>query len=87
MPQLDRARSTARRERAVVSHARPFGWLLAYDPFCEVTPDRGRRPLDRGDTLLVELRPILHIHLHPQTSKNLHLRFHLGRADHPERVK
>ena len=41
----------------------------------------------RGDTLLVELRPLLHIHPHPQTSKRLHLRFHLGRADHPERVK
>ena len=35
----------------------------------------------------LELRPILHIHLHSQTSKNLHLRFDLGRADHPERVK
>ena len=44
------------------------------------------RPL-HNDTLLVELRPILHIHLHPQTSKNLHLCFHLGRADHPQRVK
>ena len=42
---------------------------------------------DRGDTLLVELRPLLHIHPHPQNSKRLHLRFHLGRADHPERVK
>ena len=41
----------------------------------------------RGDTLLVELRPLLHIHPHPQNSKRLHLRFHLGRADHPERVK
>ena len=37
--------------------------------------------------LLVKTCPVLHIHLHPQTSKNLHLRFHLGRADHPERVK
>ena len=43
--------------------------------------------LARGDTLLVELRALLHIHLHPQNSKRLHLRFHLGRADHPERVK
>ena len=41
----------------------------------------------RGDTLLVELRALLHIHPHPQTSKRLHLRFYLGRADHPERVK
>ena len=38
-------------------------------------------------TLLVEMRPILHIHLHPQTSKSLHPRFYLGRADHPERIK
>ena len=41
----------------------------------------------RGDTLLVELRAILHIHPHPQNSQRLHLRFYLGRADHPERVK
>ena len=41
----------------------------------------------RGDTLLVELRALLHIHPHPQTSKRLHLRFYLGRADHPQRVK
>ena len=41
----------------------------------------------RGDTLLVELRALLHIHPHPQNSKRLHLRFHLGRADHTERVK
>ena len=41
----------------------------------------------RGDTLLVELRALLHIHPHPQNSKRLHLRFYLGRADHPERVK
>ena len=41
----------------------------------------------RRDTLLVELRTLLHIHPHPQNSKRLHLRFHLGRADHPERVK
>ena len=41
----------------------------------------------REDTLLVELRALLHIHPHPQTSKPLHLRFHLGRADHPQRVK
>ena len=41
----------------------------------------------RGDTLLVELRALLHIHPPPQNSKRLHLRFHLGRADHPERVK
>ena len=41
----------------------------------------------RGDTLLVELRPLLHIHPHPQNSKRLHLRFYLGRADHQERVK
>ena len=41
----------------------------------------------RGDTLLVELRALLHIHPHPQNSKRLHLRFHLGRADHAERVK
>ena len=40
-----------------------------------------------GDTLLVELRPLLHIHPHPQNSKRLHLRFHLGRVDHPERAK
>ena len=33
------------------------------------------------------MRPILHIHLHPQTSKSLHPRFYLGRADHPERIK
>ena len=38
-------------------------------------------------TLLVELRPSLNIHLHPQTSKRFHLRFHLGRVDHPKRVK
>ena len=41
----------------------------------------------RGDTLLVELRALLHIHPHPHNSKRLHLRFHLGRADHPQRVK
>ncbi len=40
-----------------------------------------------NNALLVELRPILHIHLGPQISKRLHLRFHLGRADHPESVK
>ena len=40
-----------------------------------------------NNALLVELRPILHIHLYPQTSKRFHLRFHLGRADHSERVK
>ena len=40
-----------------------------------------------NNALLVELRPILHIHLHPQTSKSLHLRFDFGRTDHPERVK
>ena len=40
-----------------------------------------------NNALLVELRPILHIHLDPQISKRLHLRFHLGRADHPESVK
>ena len=40
-----------------------------------------------NNALLVELRPILHIHQHPQTSKRFHLRFHLGRADHSERVK
>ena len=48
---------------------------------------RGKTSLDPGNTLLVELRPILYIHLHPQTSKRFHLRFHLGRADHSERVK
>ena len=41
----------------------------------------------KAPTLLVELRPILHIHLHPQISKGFHLRFYLGRAEHPERVK
>ena len=41
----------------------------------------------RGDTLLVELRALLHIHPHPQNSKRFHLRFYLGRADHPQRVK
>ena len=40
-----------------------------------------------NNALLVELRPILQIHLYPQTSKCFHLRFHLGRADHSERVK
>ena len=39
-----------------------------------------------GATLLVKTRPILHSHLHAQTSKNLHLRFYLGRADHTLRV-
>ena len=38
-------------------------------------------------TLLVKTHPILHIHLHPQTLKSLHLRFHLGRPGHPEHVK
>ena len=50
--------------------------------------DRPRfRPDPCNNALLVELRPILHLHLHPQTSKRFHLRFHLGRVDHPERVK
>ena len=40
-----------------------------------------------NNALLVELRPILHIHLDPQISKRLHPRFHLGRVDHPESVK
>ena len=44
-------------------------------------------PISSGNTLLVELRPILYIHLHPQTSKRFHLCFHLGRANHPERIK
>ena len=44
-------------------------------------------PISSGNTLLVELRPILHIHLHPQISKRLHPRSHLGRVDHPERIK
>ena len=45
------------------------------------------RPDPCNNALLVELRSILHIHLHSQTSKSLHPRFYLGRADHPERVK
>ena len=45
------------------------------------------RPAPCNNALLVELRPILHVHLHPQTLKRFHLRFHLGRVDHPERVK
>ena len=40
-----------------------------------------------NNALLVELRPILHIHLHPQISKRFHLCFHLGRVNHSERVK
>ena len=49
---------------------------------------RPRCPPDPcNNALLVELRPVLHIHLHPQVSKRLHLRFHLGRIGHQERVK
>ena len=56
-------------------------------PIGRGSPRRGLRRRPCGDTLLVELRPLLHIHPPPQNSKRLHLRFHLGRADHPERVK
>ena len=50
--------------------------------------DRSRfRPDPCNNALLVELRPILHIHLYPQISKRFHLCFHLGRVNHPERVK
>ena len=68
--------SFGERER---EQATPAGGLL------RGFPQRSMRT--RASTLLVELRPILHIHPHPQTSKRLHLRFYLGRADHPERVK
>ena len=37
----------------------------------------------KAPTLLVELRPSLYIHLHPQTSKRLHLRFYFGRTETP----
>ena len=56
-------------------------------PIGRGSPRRGLRRRPCGDTLLVELRALLHIHPHPQNSKRLHLRFHLGRADHPQRVK
>ena len=44
-------------------------------------------PVPIAPTLLVELRPSLYIHLHPQTSKRLHLRFYFGRTEHPERIE
>ena len=45
-------RSTVRRERAVVSHERPFGWLLAYEFFLFVRyplHSRGSGWISRAD--------------------------------------
>ena len=50
-------------------------------------PQEEQRPQGYGGNLLIKTRAVLHIHLHPQTSKRLHLRFYLGRAEHPERIE
>ena len=90
-PQQSRARSgesgplTARTDLES-SATRERGFKSEGEGPLEEAPGRACADV-RGSTLLVELRALLHIHPHTQTSKRLHLRFYLGRADHPQRVK